>query len=125
MTTPPAREPAPHERLRVWQDSVLLVKVVYEETARWPTEERYGLVSQLRRAGVSIVANIAEGKARTGTRQYRLFVQIAYGSAREVEALLSLAGSLGIASDAQCARVDAKLVPVLKQLLRLIQALTT
>ena len=113
----------PHEELRVWHSSVELVKAVYEETARWPASERYGLVSQVRRAAVSVVANIAEGKARTGVRAYRAFVQVAYGSARDVEALLTLAAALGISKAEQLAPVRNLLYPVLKQLLRLMQSL--
>jgi four helix bundle protein len=71
---------------------------VYRVTAGFPSEERFGLTSQLRRAAVSVVANIAEGAGRTGNREYHRFVSIACGSTAALEALLDLAELLGMAS---------------------------
>ena len=119
----PSNDRPPHEDLRVWHNAVELAVATHHESSRWPREERYGYISQVRRATVSIVANIAEGKARSGVRQYRAFVQIAYGSAREVQALLTLAKAVGIADDAQYTRLTGLLTPVLRQLLRLMQSL--
>ena len=77
--------------LEVWQRSMALAKVVYGLTATLPVEERFGLVSQLRRAVVSVPANVAEGHARDSTREYLRFVSIALGSLAECETLLEVA----------------------------------
>jgi len=68
---------------------------LYRLTSRFPAEERYGLTSQLRRAAVSVAANIAEGSMKTGGGEYRRFTGIAIGSLAEVEYLLRLAIDLG------------------------------
>lgn len=74
--------------LGVWQKAIDLVDVCYLLTRRFPTDERYGLSSQIRRAAVSIPANIAEGNGRTGRGEYLRFLSIARGSLRELETLL-------------------------------------
>lgn len=72
-----------------------LVKAVYELTSDFPTEERYGLAQQMRRAAVSIPSNIAEGAGRNGTKEYLHFIGIARGSLSELETQLQLAVMLG------------------------------
>ena len=67
---------------------------IYEATAVFPTEERFGLTSQIRRAPVSISANIVEGSARGTDAEFRRFLYIAFGSATEVQYLLQLASEL-------------------------------
>lgn len=84
-----------HRDLRVWQLSKALVVEVYRLSAQLPTHELYGLSSQLRRAAVSIPANIAEGHGRNSRRDYANFVGIAYGSLMELETLLEIAADLG------------------------------
>jgi four helix bundle protein len=81
-------------RLHAWQAAHQLVLRIYGETKSWPSEERYGLTSQIRRAAVSIPTNIAEGSARKGTSEFRRFLDIAGGSHAEVEYLLRLASEL-------------------------------
>ena len=76
--------------LDVWNESIRLAKMVYSITSSFPKSEQFGLVSQLRRAVVSISANIAEGHGRGTRRDYNRFVTIALGSAREVDSLLTL-----------------------------------
>lgn len=68
---------------------------VYRLTAAWPVHERYGLVSQVRRAAVSIASNIAEGAAKRGHREFRRYVDISLGSLSELTYLLRLALDLG------------------------------
>lgn len=79
-----------------------LAKEVYQFTARFPAEERYGLISQMRRAAVSVPSNIAEGQARHGTREFLQFLSHAGGSLAELEtqALLSVDLGYSVASDA-------------------------
>jgi four helix bundle protein len=67
-----------------------LVDAVYDATEEWPRREEYGLSNQIRRAVVSVPANIAEGKGRTGVREYAHHLSIAHGSLWEVETLLRI-----------------------------------
>jgi len=82
----------PHEQLEAWKFAMQLAKVIYQLTAGFPTEERYGLAQQMRRAAVSIPSNIAEGAGRNGAKEYLHFIGIARGSLAELETQLQLAG---------------------------------
>ena len=88
----------PHERLDVWQDAMSLVEIVYRTTATFPDVERFGLISQMRRAAVSIPSNIAEGAARRSTAEYLRFLSIARGSLSELDTQFNIAVRLGFAS---------------------------
>jgi len=71
------------ERLEVWQEAIAYASLVYTLTKNFPAEERFGLTMQLRRAAVSISANLAEGTSRTTDKDFARFVEIAYGSLME------------------------------------------
>ncbi|HEY7037012.1 MAG TPA: four helix bundle protein [Thermomicrobiales bacterium] len=77
-----------YTELVVWQRAMDFVDAVYDATEGWPRREEFGLSNQVRRAVVSVRANIAEGKGRTGTREYAHHLSIAHGSLWEVETLL-------------------------------------
>jgi four helix bundle protein len=77
--------------LVAWQQAIELVDLVYEATRSWPREETYGLSGQIRRAAVSVAANIAEGQGRNGDREFVNHLGIAFGSLCEVETLLVVA----------------------------------
>ncbi len=81
--------------LVVWQRSMALVRVVYTSTRTFPKEEMYGITSQIRRAGVSIPANIAEGQARNTKGEFVQFIGIARGSLAELVTLLEISRDLG------------------------------
>lgn len=81
--------------LTVWQKSHKLAVKVYQLTSNFPKEEQYGITSQLRRAIISIPANIAEGCGRGSDKDFAKFVQIANGSASESEYLVLLSNKLG------------------------------
>ncbi|MGD1046209.1 MAG: four helix bundle protein [Bacteroidota bacterium] len=84
-----------HKKLDVWLKSFELTKSIYEVTKKFPSEEKYGLVSQLRRAAVSIPSNIAEGSARqTKKDALYLFVVVARGSLSELDTQRELSRSL-------------------------------
>lgn len=83
-----------HKDLIVWQKSLDLVVLVYKLVKTFPSDETYGLVSQMRRASVSIPANIAEGRSRGTRKDFRHFVYMSYGSANELETLVLLAKKL-------------------------------
>ena len=72
------------EKLDVWQDARLFVKEIYTITKLFPSEERYNLCSQIQRASISIVSNIAEGLSRNSDKEKIRFIEIAYGSLMEV-----------------------------------------
>ena len=80
--------------LQVWQKAHDMCLGIYKVTATYPKDERFGLTSQLRRAAVSIGANIAEGCGRGSDADFARFLQIAMGSASEVEYLLQLSADL-------------------------------
>lgn len=84
-----------HHGLHVWQESIDLVDAIYKCTATFPKEELYGLTSQMRRAAVSVPANIAEGGARSGKRDFKHHLIIARGSVSELETLIIIAKRLG------------------------------
>ena len=85
----------PQEKLDVWNRSLDLVVRIYKATEVFPTHERYGLTSQIRRAAVSIPANIAEGAARRSSKEFAHFLSNAQGSASELETELLIAERLG------------------------------
>ncbi len=94
-----------HRKMDVFQLADGLALVIYRATGNFPENERYGLASQLRRASVSIGANIVEGAARSSTKEFAHFLSIAYGSARELEYEVSLAARLGYFSEPLCAEM--------------------
>lgn len=83
-----------YRRLVAWQKGMDLVEAVYQVTRGWPREEQYGLTAQVRRAAISIPSNIAEGHARTGSREFAHHVSIAYGSLCELETQILIAQRL-------------------------------
>jgi S23 ribosomal protein. len=84
-----------HHDLKVWQEAMELVKMIYECSSSFPESENYGLKSQIRRAAISIPSNIAEGAARTGSKEFLQFLSISRGSLSEVETQLLIAKNLG------------------------------
>lgn len=72
------------EKLEVWNDARNLVKMIYLQTDNFPEKERFGLSSQMQRAAVSIVSNIAEGVSRSSVKEKIRFVELAYGSLMEL-----------------------------------------
>ena len=84
-----------YKDLIVWQKSVSLVKLVYGLSASFPSEEKFGIISQMRRCAISIPSNIAEGQARRTTPDYVRFVSIAQGSLAELETQLIISVELG------------------------------
>jgi len=98
------------KNLAVWQHALELAVSVYHLTERFPSHERFGMTSQMRRAAVSIGCNITEGCGRWGTRELAQYLQMAYSSAGEVAFLLTLATRLdfgdAVARDEAVERTD-------------------
>jgi len=84
-----------YKDLIVWQKGIETANLVYRQTTAFPAEEKFGLVSQMRRAAVSIPSNIAEGQARHTTGEFIQFISHAEGSVAELNTQLILAGELG------------------------------
>lgn len=110
-----------HTQLIVWQRSMDFVTLVYKITATFPDQEKYGLISQINRAAVSIPTNIAEGSARGSTKEYIRFLDIATASATELDTLLKIAERLEIAETADL--INKHLIPVQKMLYKQKKAL--
>ena len=109
--------------LVAWRKARVLVKNVYQLTADFPVGERFGLVSQMDRAAVSIPSNIAEGYGRATTQDYLHFLRIARGSAYELETQLVLSEDLGLCSKVAGEKVTNALHEVIRVLQGLIQSL--
>ena len=99
----------PYKRFDAWKVSHDRTLHVYRITRRWPVNERYGLISQARRAAHSIGANIAEGSAKRGSKEFRRYLDISIGSLSEFSYALLLARDLGYVSDSEAAGLRAKL----------------
>ncbi len=109
--------------LKVWEKSHGLVLETYGGTANFPAKEVYGLTSQIRRAAASIPANIAEGCGRNGDAELARFLQIAVGSACELEYHLLLAHDLGMLNDDVYQNLESKVTEVKRMLTTLIKKL--
>ena len=105
-----------YKELIVWQKSVQLVKEVFLLTNKFPKSELYGLISQMRRAAISIPSNIAEGYGRKSSKEYAQFYSIAYGSGLELETQIIIARELGFANNEDFGKVELLLEEVLKML---------
>jgi four helix bundle protein len=84
-------DPRPHRKLDVWKKSMNFVKDAYVVNEEFPKSEIYGLISQMRRASVSIPSNLSEGVARKGSREFKQYLNIAQGSISELDTQIELA----------------------------------
>jgi len=107
--------------LKVWQRSHALVLTVYRLTAKFPAEERFGLVGQLRRAALSVPTNIAEGSKRQSGQEYGRFLNIAEGSLAEAEYLLIVSRDLAFTTSS----IVQPLLDEISELARMLHALRT
>ena len=104
----------------VWQKSMQLVEDIYRTTKSFPSEEVYGLTSQMRRCAISIPSNIAEGYARISKRDQSYFYRISFASARELETQLEIAKRLQYLSETEFLKNEALLIEVIKMLSRMV-----
>ena len=88
-----------HKRLDAWREAMLPVKLTYEVSSAFPRAELFGLTSQMRRAAISVPSNIAEGVARSSTREYAHFLSIARGSLNELDTPMEIACMLGLLTE--------------------------
>jgi four helix bundle protein len=111
------------KELKVWQLSRNLVKEIYEITSNFPSEEKYGLISQLRRCAVSIPTNIAEGSGRNTDKDFAQFLNISLGSAFELETLLILSFDVQLISEEDLESFTKKISEIQKMTFGLIKTL--
>lgn len=111
--------------LKVWQRAIDLTVCVYRLTQDFPKEETYGLVSQLRRASVSVASNIAEGRGRLNTGEFRQFLGVALGSIFEVKTQLIVARRLGMTKAAALDEAASLSEEISKMLTSFIQTLSS
>jgi len=114
-----------YKELTVWQKAMDLVAEIYILTEKFPKEELYGLVSQMRRSAISIPSNIAEGRLRGYRKEYRQFLLNAYGSGGELETQIEIAKRLPKMEDLDFSRVDNLLKEVMKMLNKITNILRT
>ena len=112
-----------YKDLIVWQRAIELVLTIYSLTKKFPKEEQYGLISQLRRAVISIASNIAEGYARQHKLEYIQFLSMAFGSCAELETQLIIAQRLGYGLSEEYDNVSSLLEEVSRMLNTMIRTL--
>ena len=111
--------------LRVWRQAMDLTLLVYRSTERFPRQEMYGLVQQMRRAAVSVPSNVAEGKGRWSRKEFRQFLFNARGSLLELETQATLAFELGYLSVEQSRELQSMAAKVGSSLAGLLNSIGT
>lgn len=105
-----------YKNLKIWKRGVNLATEIYKITSKYPKGERYGIVSQLRRCVVSISSNIAEGAGRSSNKQYKHFLNIAYGSSYELETQLIISTNLEFIDEVTCEKLCSELIEIQKMI---------
>ena len=98
--------------LIAWKKAFELALAIYEKTTHFPVEERYGITAQIRKAGISIPSNIAEGEGRRSRKEFRHFLFISLGSLMEVETQILISDALGYFKPDQAAKLMARTAEV-------------
>lgn len=112
-----------YKELIIWQKGIEIVKKIYAITKHFPNEEKFGIVAQLTRAAVSIPANIAEGSSRNSDKDYARFLQIALGSAFEIQTYLIIAKEMKWAKAEEINELELLLEEEIKMIHRFINTL--
>ncbi len=112
-----------YKDLVVWQKGMQLANQVYQLTQSFPTEERFGLISQMRRAAVSVPSNVAEGQARNTTGEFVQFVSHAEGSLAELDTQLRLSVQLGFCHEPEVKLIQELIIEEQKMLKSLRRSL--
>ena len=113
-----------YKELIVWQKSLKLSVKVYELTEKFPKEEIYGLTSQMRRASVSIVSNIAEGRNRGTRKDFTQFLRMALGSSAELEAQLHISKQIRKTNHLDYSEIEKMISEIMKMLSVMIKKLS-
>lgn len=104
--------------LEIWKQSRVLCSDVYNITSAFPDSEKFGLTNQLRRTAVSIPSNIAEGASRSSGKDFSRFLEIAIGSAYEVETQLLISSDLGFIEEGHLKGIISKLDSIIRMISR-------
>ncbi len=112
-----------HKDLDVWKEAIELAKTVYLVTQDYPKEEMFGLVSQMRRAAVSIASNIAEGAARQGNKEFLQFLYIAIGSASELDTQIEISKAASIGDNEKLSALQDSVNRVARMIQGLIRSI--
>ncbi len=112
-----------YKELIVWQKAIKLVVAIYALTEKFPKEEVYGIISQIRRCSVSIPSNIAEGRNRGTKKDFVQFLRIAYGSGAELETQIEISKQLPKTKNLDYKEVDILLLEIMKMLNTMIKNL--
>ena len=108
-----------YKKLIVWEKSIKLVELIYKAVKLFPEDEKYGLVTQLKRCAVAIPSNIAEGSRRGTKKDFRRFILIAFGSGAELETQIEISKRLGFISVSDLDDINNLLEEVMKMLNKL------
>jgi four helix bundle protein len=119
-----AARPRDYHDLLVWKKGMTLAKQIYQITQAFPDTERFGLVTQMRRAAVSVPSNIAEGQARNTTGEFVQFLSHAVGSVSELDTQLTLSVELGYCSRGKEQEAQALILELRKMLTALRRKLS-
>lgn len=110
-------------KLEIWKEGIKLVKEIYQLSSQLPSEEKYGLRSQITRAAVSVPSNIAEGSSRNSDKDFKRFLEIAIGSLFELETQLIIIKELNIIPNFKAGNIEALINKEEKQINSLITRL--
>jgi four helix bundle protein len=105
-----------YKKLKIWKESVDFSVQIYKVTASFPKEEMYGLVSQLRRASISIASNIAEGSKRSTKKDFKSFLVIAHGSGAEIETQLRISKELNFINEKKYLELTSTLDEIMRMI---------
>ena len=114
-----------HKELKVWQKGIELVKSIYEITQLFPPNEQFGLISQMRRAAVSIPSNIAEGCGRNSDKELIHFLYVALGSASELETQIIISQELSLLQPEKSEQMQSLIFEIIKMTSSLIKSIRT
>ena len=114
-----------YKKLNVWMEAMKLVTEVYKMTKTFPSEEKFGLVSQINRSAVSIPSNIAEGAGRNSTKEFINYLTVANASSYELETQLLISRNLGYINDGQLLPLTSAIETIQKMIFKLIKNLKT
>ena len=103
-------------QLKIWKEGISLVKSIYLETKNFPSEEKFNLISQIRRAAVSVPSNIAEGTSRSSNKAFRHFLEISLGSLFELENQLIISNELKFIDNDSFNKIESQIIELQKMI---------
>ena len=113
------------KELKVWKAGIKICKIIFQTTKAFPSEERYGLISQVNRSAVSIPSNIAEGCGRKSNKELHQFLNIALGSSFELETQVIIAKEFSYISSEQSEEICSSIIEIQKMIYGLQKSLNT